>query len=101
RLRAPSSIRFPYTTLFRSVEAQENFDRYATPACPEELTAPVLHRTLSYEPLKRHILGGKGVGSQGDGTAQFITRSRTDQQAVMRSEEHTSELQSRENLVCR
>lgn len=66
------------------VEAQENFDRYATPACPEELTAPVLHRALSYEPLKPHILGGKGVGSQGDGTAQFITRSRADQQAVMR-----------------
>ena len=53
-------------------EAQVFFDRYATPACPEELTSPVLHQVLGYEPLKPHILGGKGVGSQGDGTAQFI-----------------------------
>jgi UTP-glucose-1-phosphate uridylyltransferase/mevalonate kinase len=65
------------------VEAQAFFDRYATPACPEELAAPVLHRVLEYEPLKPHIWGGKGVGSQGDGTAQFITRSATDQQAVI------------------
>jgi UTP-glucose-1-phosphate uridylyltransferase/mevalonate kinase len=64
-------------------EAQEFFDRYATPACPEELTAPVLHRVLTYEPLKPHIWGGKGVGSQGDGTAQFIARSEADQQAVI------------------
>jgi UTP-glucose-1-phosphate uridylyltransferase/mevalonate kinase len=64
-------------------EAQAFFDRYATPACPEELTAPVLHRVLSYEPLKPHIWGGKGVGSQGDGTAQFIVRSPADQQAVI------------------
>ncbi len=65
------------------VEAQDFFDRYATPACPEELTSPVLHRLLSYEPLKPHIHGGKGVGSQGDGTAQFLARSETDQQAVI------------------
>ena len=65
------------------VEAQEFFDCYATPACPEELTAPVLHKVLDYTPLKPHIWGGKGVGSQGDGTAQFITRSEADQQAVI------------------
>ena len=64
-------------------EAQEFFDRYATPACPEELTAPVLHKVLNYEPLKPHIWGGKGVGSQGDGTAQFIARSKADQDAVI------------------
>jgi UTP-glucose-1-phosphate uridylyltransferase/mevalonate kinase len=65
------------------VEAQAFFDRYAAPACPEELTAPVLHRVLNYGPLKPHIWGGKGVGSQGDGTAQFIARSQADQQAVI------------------
>ena len=64
-------------------EAQAFFDRYATPACPEELTAPVLHRVLAYEPLQAHIWGGKGVGSQGDGTAQFMARSADDQQAVI------------------
>lgn len=64
-------------------EAQAFFDRYAVPACPEELTAPVLHRLLGYAPLRPHIWGGKGVGSQGDGTAQFLARGETDQQAVV------------------
>ena len=68
-------------TLMR--EAQAFFDRYATPACPEELTSPVLHKVLSYEPLRPHVWGGKGVGSQGDGTAQFLARSAADQQAVV------------------
>jgi len=65
------------------VESQAFFDRYAMPACPEELTSPVLHRVLTHEPLKSHIWGGKGVGSQGDGTAQFLARSEEDQQAVI------------------
>jgi len=38
---------------------------------------------LNYEPLKPHIWGGKGVGSQGDGTAQFLARSEADQHAVV------------------
>jgi UTP-glucose-1-phosphate uridylyltransferase/mevalonate kinase len=64
-------------------EAQKFFDRYAVPACPEELTAPLLHRVLGYEPIKPHIWGGKGVGSQGDGSAQLLARSAADQQAVI------------------
>jgi UTP-glucose-1-phosphate uridylyltransferase len=64
-------------------EAQGFFDRYAMPACPEELSAPILHRVLSYAPLQPHIWGGKGVGSQGDGTAQLVARSAADQQAVI------------------
>jgi UTP-glucose-1-phosphate uridylyltransferase/mevalonate kinase len=64
-------------------EAQTFFDRYAMPACPEELTSPVLHKILDYDALKPHVWGGKGVGSQGDGTAQFICRSEDDQQAVI------------------
>lgn len=65
------------------VEAQTWFDHYAIPACPDELTAPVLHSVLGYEALKPHIWGGKGVGSQGDGSAQFVARSEADQQAVV------------------
>jgi UTP-glucose-1-phosphate uridylyltransferase len=65
------------------IEAQAFFDRYAIPACPEELTAPVLHRVLNYAPLKPHIWGGKGVGSQGDGTAQLLARNESDQRAVV------------------
>ena len=64
-------------------EAQALFDRYAAPACPEELTAPVLHKVLSHPAVQPHIWGGKGVGSQGDGTAQFVARSVADQQAVV------------------
>ena len=64
-------------------EAQEAFDRYAIPACPEELTAPRLHRVLGLEALAPHIWGGKGVGSQGDGTAQLLARSAEDQRAVI------------------
>lgn len=66
------------------LEAQEAFDRFAIPACPDELAAPVLHRVLGCERLQPHIWGGKGVGSQGDGAAQFITRSQADQLAVGR-----------------
>lgn len=68
-------------TLMRS--AQEQFDRFAMPACPEELTAPVLHKVLNYEPIQRYIQGGKGVGSQGDGTAQLMTSSSENQKLVM------------------
>lgn len=65
------------------VEAQDNFDHYASPVCPEELTAPTLHKVLNHSPIREHVWGGKGVGSQGDGTAQFLARSEADQDAVI------------------
>ena len=55
--------------------AQAQFDRYVAPAC-SELTAPKLHKLLSAPSLQPYIYGGKGVGSQGDGTAQLIARDR-------------------------
>ncbi len=55
-------------------EAQSEFDRCLEPACPSQLKAPVLHRLLNYEPIQPLICGGKGVGSQGDGSAQLIAR---------------------------
>jgi mevalonate kinase len=64
-------------------QAQEHFDRLAAPACPEELTAPVLHRVLRHPPLQPHVWGGKGVGSQGDGAAQFVARSAADRDAAI------------------
>lgn len=63
-------------------EAQQEFDAKAAPLCPEHLASPVLHRVLSYQPIQQHVWGGKGVGSQGDGTAQFVCRSQNDQAAV-------------------
>ncbi len=64
-------------------QAQAEFDRYLIPACPSQLTAPILHKILHYEPIQPYIWGGKGVGSQGDGTAQFVVKDRESQQRVI------------------
>jgi len=55
-------------------ETQREFDRCLAPACPSQLEAPVLHKLLGHKSLKPHIFGGKGVGSQGDGSAQLVVR---------------------------
>jgi UTP-glucose-1-phosphate uridylyltransferase/mevalonate kinase len=55
-------------------EAQREFDRSAAPACPDQLAAPVLHRVLVHPALAPYILGGKGVGSQGDGSVQLLAK---------------------------
>jgi UTP-glucose-1-phosphate uridylyltransferase/mevalonate kinase len=54
--------------------AQEEFDRNLAPLCPHELEAPVLHSLLAWEPIQNLVVGGKGVGSGGDGTAQLLCR---------------------------
>jgi galactokinase len=54
-------------------EAQQVFDRLVAPACPE-LAAPRLHRVLDHPATRELGLGGKGVGSQGDGCAQIVCR---------------------------
>jgi UTP-glucose-1-phosphate uridylyltransferase/mevalonate kinase len=59
---------------------QVEFDRSLIPACPEQLTAPKLHSLLNHAALQPCIYGGKGVGSQGDGTAQLVAKDRTSQQ---------------------
>jgi galactokinase len=64
-------------------KAQVEFDKNLIPACPSQLTAPILHQILNYEPIQPYILGGKGVGSQGDGTAQFIVKDEENQQIVI------------------
>lgn len=69
-------------------EAQSEFDKYCIPACPSQLTSPVLHKVLNYGPLQPFILGGKGVGSQGDGTAQFIVKDQEAQEKVIQILEH-------------
>ncbi len=65
-------------------KAQAEFDKHLIPACPSQLTAPVLHQVLNYEPIQPYILGGKGVGSQGDGTAQFIVKNEESQQKLIK-----------------
>ncbi len=65
-------------------EGQKKFDYYAIPACMSELTSPVLHKVLKLESIKPFIWGGKGVGSQGDGSAQFLCKSKEAQERVKR-----------------
>src|SRR3712207_8735148 len=78
--RPPRSTLFPYTTLFRSHalgRAMINSDK---------------DRDLP-------VLGGEGGGHVR--APHGIHRVRDDGAVVVRSEEHTSELQSRQYLVCR
>lgn len=64
------------------IKAQENFDRYVAPACPKELTSKVLHKTLNDDHLKELSYGRKGVGSQGDGTIQFLAKDENSQKEI-------------------
>ncbi len=64
-------------------KAQSEFDKHVQPACPSQLTAPVLRKVLNYGPIQPYILGGKGVGSQGDGTAQFIVKDQESQEKAI------------------
>jgi galactokinase len=65
-------------------ESQRLFDEFMIPACPEELTAPKLHQVLSYPSIQELIWGGKGIGSQGDGCAQFVTRGIDERKELIR-----------------
>lgn len=66
------------------IEAQRNFDEFVAPQSPQELKSPLLHAVLEFGDIAEHIYGGKGVGSQGDGTAQFVARSAADRDTAMR-----------------
>src|SRR3712207_7055870 len=73
--RPPRSTLFPYTTLFRSRPAEDH------------AVHPLLHAGARPDPVDRDglLLQGPGRWRRSGG----------------RSEEHTSELQSRQYLVCR
>src|SRR5690606_39582748 len=90
RRRPPTTTLFPYTTLFRSC-------------------APAEARQPGGRASTGHAAGGRG-GRMGElqgrcarHRRQTLCRARQAGAALrlLRSEEHTSELQSRENLVCR
>src|SRR5437870_10314698 len=71
--RPPRSTLFPYTTLFRSHDGSDVFS--------DGMIRPVINDELTIHPQAHPVVGG-GV-------------------KAIRSEEHTSELQSRGHLVCR
>ncbi|MFW5802339.1 MAG: sugar phosphate nucleotidyltransferase [Verrucomicrobiota bacterium] len=63
--------------------AQAEFDRHLQPASPEQLASPKLHALLEDTRVLSLTHGGKGVGSQGDGCAQFVARGETEREELM------------------
>ena len=63
-------------------ESQRVFDELISPACPSELTSPLLHQVMDDLRVRELALGVKGVGSHGDGTVQMICKDAADQQAL-------------------
>lgn len=64
-------------------EAQELFDAAVAPMCPEELASPKLHKVLNDPAIQEWVYGGKGVGSQGDGSVQFLAKDKDSQQQLI------------------
>ena len=64
-------------------EAQRNFDRKIAPFC-SELAAPVLHSVLNDPVVESYTYGGKGVGSQGDGTVQLLAKGEKEAAALQK-----------------
>ena len=64
-------------------EAEALFDSHVAPMSPEALAAPKLHAVLNDPKLQDWIYGGKGVGSHGDGSVQFLTRDPDCQQHLL------------------
>ena len=62
-------------------EAQMLFDQKVMPAC-EELKSPVLHDVLQDARIRQWVYGAKGVGSQGDGSVQFLAKSAGDAESL-------------------
>src|SRR2546430_12831121 len=91
--RPPRSTLFPYTTLFRSQNQRQAFLQIA----PSRLRSPTSserdrHHPRSLPPFFPGCSSRQGLSS---------VRCSRAAPGTERSEEHTSELQSQSNLVCR
>src|SRR5690349_24127155 len=80
--RPPRSTLFPYTTLFRSPEARRRW------------------MAQGAEHSQNFVVGGLETVKGFDGQGRPLTYQ-AQYAEIVRSEEHTSELQSRRDLVCR
>ncbi|MGM9706855.1 MAG: sugar phosphate nucleotidyltransferase [Prevotella sp.] len=63
-------------------EVEDVFDRQVAPMSPA-LWAPKLHEVLHDPGLQQWVYGGKGVGSHGDGSVQFLARDSECQQQLV------------------
>src|SRR5690242_21423864 len=94
--RPPRSTLFPYTTLFRSLN-----DNDMSIAPPVGAMSAYLSRLLSGRTYQKLRDVGKQLTARlPKRLDEFITRG-VEHARGFRSEEHTSELQSHVNLVCR
>src|SRR3712207_9172075 len=98
--RPPRSTLFPYTTLFRSAEGGQPCEeaRGAADTCPRRRPAQEGAGALIHEPL---VAVCRVALIDGLGDLRPEQRDAGGVDAPVRSEEHTSELQSRQYLVCR
>ena len=62
-------------------QAQDLFDEHLM-GLSDELKSPQLHRVLADTELRTWIYGGKGVGSQGDGSVQFVTKGENERRSL-------------------
>src|SRR5690606_41779006 len=89
----PTSTLSPYTTLFRSsllsVQISANYGKHS----PCHQPSHVSWRDVHEHPWQEYLASFHWLPGQRSPNSISISRDR--------SEEHTSELQSRENLVCR
>src|SRR5258708_10967136 len=83
--RPPRSTLFPYTTLFRSLKADPDGDGFTNELTTADLTAVSLFQATLAVPGR--VIPNDPERPRWPGTG--------------RSEEHTSELQSPDHLVCR
>src|SRR3712207_8932200 len=100
--RPPRSTLFPYTTLFRSIvgiiKKTENYskDNY------DFKGSGVIVSSDGYIVTNNHIIkDAKEINVKLPNSPNYISATLIGKDDVSRSEEHTSELQSRQYLVCR
>src|SRR3989441_8967578 len=101
--RPPRSTLFPYTTLFRSVAiapVATETPMLATFMGKKEVDAEGMTRYIATVPLGR-LNRPEDIANGGDGHDPHAMRCGLEGEALGRSEEHTSELQSLAYLVCR
>src|SRR2546430_4830476 len=97
--RPPRSPLFPYTTLFRSTDGAPGI----------VVISGTGSICVGVNRQGKHVFaGGWGPVAGDEGSGSWIARRAlqavahaTDERGPKRSEEHTSELQSQSNLVCR
>src|SRR2546430_11331388 len=84
--RPPRSTLFPYTTLFRSVDMGPHLER-------------IFHNVPAEHSRRARV--GRQQRAEDPDEGRLTASVRPEDARDPRSEEHTSELQSQSNLVCR